>query len=871
MECVHVKDYVARQAKHHPDSPAIFAPDKSFITYQQLETKVNQVSEVLLQNGFGNQRIAVVMQNSPEMVVAFYAISDVAAFVPLNPAYSTEEFKNYMELMGVDALLLQAGTYPSAQAAAQDMSIPLIFLYPGSTGIAGDFQINCAGVSKPATPAGILRSSDTAVVMHTSGTTGLPRIVSLTHANLNSFIADACLADITENDRCVHITPLFHIGGIVGPVLSTAATGGSIISIPSFSPKEFLQIIDELSPTWYAAGPAIHQAVIQYIEAEGIKPARYRLRYVRASGAPLPVQTEEKLAAYFNAVVVKVYGLTETSGTGTFTSPIAGKNKHGSVGSPFGCEVAIMDENGCVLAAGEAGAVFIKGSGVTCGYENNETANLQSFHNGWFMTGDQGYFDEDGCLFITGRTKELINRGGVKISPYEVEDALCRHPDILEAAVFAAPHFVFGEAPAAMVVLKPGSATTPRQLKIFLRDKIAQFKIPQQILIVEKIPRGATGKVQRSKLFDCSSELIQSNATEKVFCQTSEFQVPGTDTEKMLKTIWQKIFKIDEISIRDDFMELGGDSLSAAVLFSEINQLLGKKFSINTILTYRTIERLALLLEQDASASQSLVTIETRGERSPLFCIHAVDGDVFSYRKLAMYMNKERPIYGFWFNKFAEGIKHPVEISDLARRYINEMRRVQPTGPYFLAGHSLGGLIAYEMSRQLHLQKQQVALLAMIDTWTKHKKQRKKLLERMSDSLNKASSISLAEIPQYFAEKLLKERERLKQRMLAKRYREKKPDNAICQELQVRTILRSALRNYRLGVYKGKVTYFKSREDPDECSNIALHELSTLADCVQVLQITGNHKTLIEEPHVKELAAKLCHAIQAVEKQNCNF
>lgn len=864
MNGVRIMDYITRQVTKKPDSPAIFAPDKSYITYKQLEMKVKELSEYLCQNGFGKRRIAVVMPNGPEMVITFYAISNVAVFVPLNPVYSAEEFKNYMKLMRVDALMLRDGTYPAAKLAAIELSIPFILLHPSKTGDFSTFQINCEGNSRPANEFQTSQGNDTAVVLHTSGTTGSPRIVPLTHANLNSFIENAPCFDLTERDRCVHITPLFHIGGIVGPVLSSAVIGGSLISIASFEPKEFLRLIDELSPTWYAGSPAIHQAVVRYMESEGIMPLRYSLRYIRSSGAPLPVQLEEKLAKYFGGIVVKVYGLTETGGTGTFTPPMSGKNKKNSVGIAGGCEVGIMDDGGSFLPFGKVGAIFIKGPGVTKGYENNDFANVHSFQNGWFATGDQGYFDEDGCLFITGRTKEIINRGGVKISPYEVENILSQHSDVLETAVFAVPHPVFGEAPAAMVVLKPGTNVMPQQLKFFLRDKIAQYKIPDQIIIVDKIPRGATGKVQRSKLYEHVIEAIQSNPQGNIDCRTTDYLPPRTEMEKNVAEVWRKLFKLEEIGVQDDFVELGGDSLAAAVLFAELEQVLGKKLSINTILEYRTIEQLASLFENEANsqAFQSLVTIKAAGNRSPLFCIHAVDGDVLSYRKLATYLGNDQPVYGFWFNKFVAGIRHPVEISDLASCYIGEMRALQPIGPYFIAGHSMGGLIAYEMARQLRLQNQRVALLAMFDTWLIHKRDRKKLTEKVNKSWQKSSSVSVTQAPHYLFAKITKEIGRFRQKLLARKYRMNFINDAELDELQAPTILKSAFRNYRPGSYDGTIMYFKSEEDPDGYSSEAVVEWSKLANHIQTVQIAGDHGSMIIEPHVKELADKVRYALQ---------
>lgn len=863
-------DYVVRQAVKNPDHPAIFTPDKRSITYKQLESKINNVSRKLLQSGLSNRRIAVVLPNGPDIIISFYAISSVAVFVPLNPGYSPEEFKNYMKLLQADALLMKENSCEAARLAALELSLPLLLLHTDASSDVGGFELRCTGDPKPADSSHISQDKDLAVVLHTSGTTGKPKIVPLTHDNLNGFIENTARSfNITEKDCCINVIPLFHVYGIVSPVLSSAAVGGSIICLESFAPGEFFRILDELSPTWYAASPAIHQAVAEYAERTKTVPGRYALKLVRSGGAPLPAKVAQKLEQHFGAIVVQGYGLTETSGMGACNPPMPGKIKHNSVGIACGCEIGIIDDQHNFLSAGTIGQIVIKGTGVTAGYENDEEANARAFHNGWFATGDEGYLDGDGYLFIIGRCKEMINRGGVKISPYEVEEALLQHPDILDTAVFAVPHTGLGEVPAAMAVLKPDSNATPLQLKVFLRNKIAQFKVPAQIIIIDKIPKGSTGKIQRKQLYETVLQTYGTAFLTETRLPVKEDCAPGNETEKRLAAIWQQLLNIDEIGIQEDFFELGGDSLLAAILLANIEAEFAVSLPLNLIVEKRTIEQFAEFLDRKPNSSrtfQYLVPIQTEGRRPSLFCIHAVDGDILSYRKLAAHLGNEQPVYGLWFNRQASGLQHPVQISALARCYIQEIQTVQPKGPYFIAGHSLGGLIAYEICRQLQTQNQEVALLAMFDTWLARKKSWRRVWKKTKSSCQNYCAVPLSQTLPYLFKKTAQELERLRRKLSVSRYRNHSASSKARDQVQTKDILKSALKNYSLAPYSGTITYFKSTDDPDEYSREALAEWSALAAQVQVIPITGKHGDLIIEPHVKELADKLRHAIQTAEK-----
>jgi oxalate---CoA ligase len=864
-------DYVNRQVANNPDRHAILMPDSSCLTYQQLGHHIDKGSRYLLQHGLGNnKRIAVIMPNGPEMVVAFYAISNVAIYVPLNPAFPVEELKNYLEIIGVDAVMMKAGTGLPVNPAAHELALPVITMRPYHPGAAGSFELHTEDLPENETPFLYSGGDDTAVVMHTSGTTAKPKIVPLTHTNLCAVVEkNVALFDMTEKDRCINVIPQFHIYSIVCPILCTAAAGGSVICTETFDPGEFLRMIEEMSPTWYAASPATHQAILQYAEKERVIPVRHKLCRIQSGGAPLTADLAEKLKRYFGVMVIQGYGLTETSAMGTCNPPIPDRIKPNSVGMPVGCEISILDDDGHPLFPGQTGQILIKGPGVTAGYENDEEANDESFCDGWFATGDQGYLDEEGYLFITGRIKEMINRGGEKLSPYEVEEALSRHPDVSEAAVYAIPHGSLGEVPAAMVVLKPGSYVTPTQLKAFLRKKIALFKIPVKIKMVEKIPRGPAGKIQRSRLYQCEQdEAIGMASSSGQKDKMMDYVAPRTDEERKLADIWCNLLNIENIGVKDDFFDLGGDSLLFAYLIVEMERISGRRIPLNLIMDKWTIEQQVTVFSGQAEDGQSfsfLTPIQTRGSRIPLFCIHDIYGDVFSYRKVSSYLGPDQPVYGLFFNPDAEKLRHPVKVETLAQSYLQEIQSIRAQGPYLLVGHSLGGKIAYEMARQLRQQNHPVTLLAMLDTWLVPKKKEKvKMMERIREMYRKFSVVPLQRALPFLWEKIRQEMDRMKLRREIREYRLGKTISS-GSGIDVSEMLESASNSYQPGCYEGKIIYFKAKEenrDSRERSDDTLTVLSGLVGEVQVYEASGDHVTMILEPQVAELTSQLSIEIQ---------
>jgi acyl-CoA synthetase (AMP-forming)/AMP-acid ligase II len=481
------------------ESIAIGAPDGvPPLTYGGLTTLARQTVATL--NGLGvgrNDRVAIVLPNGPEMAAAFVCIGAGATTAPLNPGYRAEEFEFYLNDLKARALVAMAGAETPARAAAQKLGVPVFELVADRTKGAGYFTLQGTSAG-PLREGGLAGPDDCALVLHTSGTTSRPKIVPLLQRNIlaNAHNIAATLA-LQPGDVCLNIMPLFHIHGLMAATLASLAAGGQVWCTPGFNALKFFGWLEEVKPTWYTAVPTMHQAILSRAARNVEIIARSKLRLIRSSSASLPPQVMAELEQVFKAPVIESYGMTEASHQ-MASNPLPPRaRKPGSVGVAAGPEVAIMDEAGALLPANTIGEVVIRGRNVTSGYEANPDANLKAFANGWFRTGDQGLLDDEGYLRLTGRLKELINRGGEKISPLEVDEIIMDHPAVQQAVTFGMPHDKLGEEVAVAVVLREGMAATERELRDFCAVKLADFKVPRKVVILAEIPKGATGKLQR--------------------------------------------------------------------------------------------------------------------------------------------------------------------------------------------------------------------------------------------------------------------------------------------------------------------------------------------------------------------------------------
>ncbi|MDA0784859.1 MAG: acyl--CoA ligase [Proteobacteria bacterium] len=483
---------------------AIAAPERTPLTYGALRTLVAKTVADMNRLGIGrNDRVAIVLPNGPEMATAFVAVAAGATTAPLNPGYRAEEFRFYLEDLNAKALFVEVGSTSPAIEVATSMGIPVLELATSNDDPAGLFEISGDAAAGPAASPGNAGADDIALVLHTSGTTSRPKIVPLSQTNIcaSARHIGGTLA-LTPADRCVNIMPLFHIHGLIAAVLSSLAAGASVYCTPGFDALRVFRWFEEAVPSWYTAVPTMHQAIVSRAARNADTLAAMDLRFIRSSSSSLPPQVMAAVEDTFGCPVIESYGMTEAAHQMASNPLPPAARKPGSVGVAAGPEVAIMDDDGNILAQGETGEIVIRGPNVTAGYEANDKANAEAFTNGWFRTGDQGQIDEEGYLSLTGRLKEIINRGGEKISPREVDEILLDHPAVDQALTFAYPHDKLGEEVGAVIVLKEGAVADEASIREFAAKQLAVFKVPRKVIFLEEIPKGATGKLQRIGLHE---------------------------------------------------------------------------------------------------------------------------------------------------------------------------------------------------------------------------------------------------------------------------------------------------------------------------------------------------------------------------------
>jgi acyl-CoA synthetase (AMP-forming)/AMP-acid ligase II len=481
------------------NAAAISAPARPALTHAALRSLVDRTLTRLNALGIGrNDRVAIVLANGPEMATCFLAAACGVATAPLNPAYRADEFEFYLADLHAKALIVEADSSSPAIAVAERLGVRILDLVPGP--VAGDFTLDerVPQAAAAAAAGGPARPDDISMVLHTSGTTSRPKIVPLSQRNLCASATHiARTLQFVPGDCGLNIMPLFHIHGLIAGVLAPLTAGSQVFCTPGFNALKFFAWMDEARPTWYTAVPTMHQAIVSRAGKNGETIRRHPLRFIRSSSSSMPPQVITELEAAFGAPLIEAYGMTEATHQMASNPLPPGQRKPGSVGRAAGPEIAIMGDDGSLLPAGGIGEIVIRGPNVTAGYESNPKANAEAYTDGWFRTGDQGAFDAEGYLSLTGRLKEIINRGGEKFSPREIDEILMDHPAVGQVVCFAMPHPKLGEEAAAVVVLREGLQADERELQAFVSARVAEFKVPRKILFMDEIPKGATGKLQR--------------------------------------------------------------------------------------------------------------------------------------------------------------------------------------------------------------------------------------------------------------------------------------------------------------------------------------------------------------------------------------
>jgi len=692
-----------------PAAPAIVSAEGATLTWAQLGTQLERTRAALHSNGIGpTDRIAIVLPNGPALASAFLTISACAASAPLNPTYSENEFTFFLSDLRAKAVVVE-GNGPAAEIASW-LGLPILNLEADNSA-PGFFNLRgpCNAPERaqpPATPDNI------ALLLHTSGTTARPKLVPLSHVNLLTSARNmVAWLQLGQEDRCLNVMPLFHIHGLVGGLLAPIAAGGSSICPPVFEPDKFFTWLGATRPTWYTAVPTMHRAIVARADQHRVTIEACPIRFVRSSSASLHPKLLADLGSTFQARVVEAYSMTEGAHQVTSNPLVPSLDKEGTVGLAAGPEVAILDDTGRFLPHGEVGEVAIRGPSVMKGYDGNPEANAVSFVGEWFRTGDQGRVDAEGYLTLTGRLKEQINRGGEKISPVEIDRVLLDHSDILDAVSFSFPHPTLGEEIAAAVVPRRGLKVTGSEVRTFLRQHLAPFKVPRRILIVGELPKGPTGKLQRRLLAEIFGLTASNRATT-----SSQSEIAVSCLEIELAKIWSKVLKVQSVGFEDDFLEKGGDSLAASQMLLEVEELVGRTVPETVLFDSPTIRQMARSIAMlGRTENTPLTAVQTNGDHAPLFFFHGdyVSGGYYT-RRLARLIGPAQPFVAVaphgWLNEPV-----PTSLEEMAAERLPLLLAAQPRGAFRLGGMCCGALVAYEAARLLVQAGREVQLVAMID------------------------------------------------------------------------------------------------------------------------------------------------------------
>ena len=462
--------------------------------------KLEDLKEILLNNekkfnSLGLKRsdvVAIVLDNGVEFITSFLSVINRCIAAPLNPSYSLAEYDFYYHDLQPKMVITNYYKDHPAVLCAKKNKIEIVNSKNFIFSIKKTLKKKKVKSESSPTP------NDIALVLHTSGTTSRPKMVPLSHKNLLKSCENITKAlKIKETDKNIILMPSFHIHGIVASILAPLYKGSKVVALPKFNVLSFYNFLDKHNPTWFTAVPTMLQSIVDRSKNNKEIIKRNKLRFIRSSSASLPAPTLSGIENIFNVPVIESYGMTEASHQMTTNLLPPNKRKIGSVGVPIGLSIRIVSSEFKTLNANQIGEVVIKGQNVISKYIADREVNANSFYKGWFKTGDLGYFDKDNCLFITGRIKEIINRGGEKISPKEIDDVFIQYFKVSKAVTFSVNHPKLGEDIALAVVIKKGMNCNPNELKEFAKDKIAPFKIPKNIYFLETIPLGATGKLQR--------------------------------------------------------------------------------------------------------------------------------------------------------------------------------------------------------------------------------------------------------------------------------------------------------------------------------------------------------------------------------------
>lgn len=729
----------------HSSNPAIMALGQEALCYSDLAKQIQYTQDQLHEIGISrNHRVAVLLPQGPENAVLCLALMHYCCCVPINPQLCEAELNSIIEHLDL-ALLISAPENASITQFAKRKQLPQLYLLTKPNCAAGTFSLDINN-SEPITLAVSAPPPDAelpSLILHTSGTTAKPKPVPLSRENLlasSSNIVESLA--LTQQDRAVNMMPLYHIGALLDLLLAPLLSGGSIIICRDLSAATFFKCLEKFKPSWHQGAPAMLAELCREARTSSLSSDCSSLRFCRSVSAPLPESIREQFETSFNIPIVEIYGMSEAAGLICSNSLTPQLQRKGSVGRASLVELDILDSYGNPSKPMQVGEIIIRGQNIFSGYLH-QAHDKTDFIGDWFRTGDLGYLDDAGYLYLSGRLKDIINRGGEKIAPLEIDNALLGIPEVHDAACFALPHPNLGEDVAAAVILKHGNYECTDEIICALSEKLSQHKIPRQLFFCDTLPRNAGGKLQRHKLSEKYSSNVKFRAPTKV--------APNSDLGRQLREMWQRHLECDDIGIDDNFFDLGGNSLSATSFISELESLLNCLLPPGILFDHPSIAALEQALSQPTHtaelsaltqlqraaisygipadifaklhqytsawqgsrlhADSLLFAYNTLGNATPLFWGAQGEEEVAN---LARALGPNQPVYGFRSLYLIEG-KNDQYSQAIAHCYLKDVLEIQTTGPFLLGGFCEAAKIAFTMASHLHQQHQDVRLLCLVE------------------------------------------------------------------------------------------------------------------------------------------------------------
>jgi acyl-CoA synthetase (AMP-forming)/AMP-acid ligase II/acyl carrier protein len=724
-------DIVESGKQQFSDRTAFESPQSGQLTYHEVYSLVTNLITQHIEAGIDHgDRVAIVMDNGTALAITMLATSSHCVAMPLNPEYKELELTEYLKDLNATKVISDSNTNTVAQVAERLGLDLLVYNLDQEVSKIHDNQRQATKQTEVS-----MRPNDVAVILQTSGSTSKPKKAPLTHFNLCRSVKDVCdNLQLSNNDVCLCMWQQFHIGGLVDLLLVPMATGGKIVFVETISVANFFEATQKYKPTWFQAVPTTLYEILQFQERNSIDVSNLKFRLIRAVAAQHPPELIKAVETLFDCPVLQTYGMTEASPLITSISLPPAKNKIGSVGTSVGPEIKIESPDGNSLNFGEIGEVVIRGDNVITAYEAEAEINDAAFKDGWFHTGDTGYLDEDGFLFLTGRIKEQINRGGEKIVPNEIDRVFLEHPAVYQAAAFPVSHPTLGEDIAVAIVLHNHWKVTEQELRDLAAEKLVGFKVPQKIVFVNQMPLNSIGKVDRNRL---------SQALEQA--TLNEYVAPKTPLEESLVHAWQRALRLEKVGILDNFFDLGGTSLSGVALLEELNCELN--ISIPAEVLYRVsnikemakhIEDLENLKTQELSLgvtaeksksnygltpfphnsslrnqflapiltssinrrhSESLIfCANTQGGKPPLiWCFNAPQREIPVFAEC---LGSDQPLYGLYSGGGAIPISTE-SIEYAAGTFVNEVAELSSGQDFFIGGNCRGAMVSYQIANAL--------------------------------------------------------------------------------------------------------------------------------------------------------------------------